>query len=208
METVTPQELRLTEDSQPPSPEERGIEALEEAATAPRDDKGKPEVSGETERTALDFLLSPPKRLEYKVPVSIDTEGGEKTLDLIVRSLPGQQLRDIERRNSKDGTLGPLAELDDQRIAAETVSAALVRIEDPRSGGTLDPRDPRFMQNSRGEKIIDPVTALAARFEFQSGILSNVASEVRRISGYSSDRVGTAQRVMVDAVGSSSNGAD
>lgn len=189
-------------------PDRKGRTAIEEAATAPPGKDGKPEVSAETERTALDWLLQPPRRLEYRVPVKFDTPDGEMELRFIIRSLTGRQLREIERRNAKDGNLGPLAELDDQRVAAETVAAALVKIEDPSTGKSVDPRGEEFMRDEQGHRIPDPADVLAARFAFQSGVLSNLASEVRRISGWSTDRVGTAQRVMVDAVGSSSNGVE
>lgn len=201
-----------TEDQQKlggsPATDDPGVTALEDAATAPRGKDGRPDVEAGTEQTALDFLLRPPRRLTYITPVKIATEGGDVDVRFVLQSLPGRLLREIERRNTKNEEMGPLAEMDDQRVAAETVAASLTEIRDPATGASLSPRDKRFMVNARGEALVDPADALQARFEFQTGILSSLASEVRRISGWSSDRVGTAQRLMVDAVGSSSSGGD
>lgn len=153
------------------------------------------------ERSAISFLLGPQKAPRYKAKVRYETDGGTMDLFFILRALPGEQLDAIEKRNMSDGPNG-LQEMNDSRVAAETVSTSTVSIVDS-EGNETKPSDVAFRTQPNGDVMVDPAEALQQRFYYQSGVLMALAGEVRRISGWGPDRVGTAQRVVVDAVGNS-----
>jgi hypothetical protein len=157
----------------------------------------------EEERGVLSFLLGAQKAPRYRVPVKFDTEVGMKELTWIIKALPAEKLDEIEKRNTKDTQPGRMPQMDDQRVAAETVVEATVTIRDPLTGDETNPREERFRRQPDGQIIEDPAEVLKQRFFFQSGTLAALVAEVRQISGWGPDRVGSAQRVIADAAGGS-----
>lgn len=160
-------------------------------------------VNEEEERGALSFLLGAQRAPRYRVTVQYDTDDGRKELAWVLRALPAEKLDEIEKRNTKEGGPGQLPQMDDQRIAAETIAEATVEIRDPVTGDSTNPREERFRRQPDGEIIEDPAEVLHQRFYYQSGVLAALVGEVRSISGWGPDRVGRAQRVIVDAAGNS-----
>lgn len=179
--------------------EERGDAAVEAFA---RDHEG---LTDDDERDALDFVLAPkPPRL-YDVKVEYDTEAGRLPLTFVIRGMDGRRLDAIEQRHVSEAT----GKIDVISAECDIVSEATVYLE----GGTgrqtkldsdefLTVRRPR--QDGEGveeHKLASPAMALEARFKTQLGLVSGVAAQVRRISGYDAQRVGMAQRRIVAAVG-------
>ena len=167
---------------------ENAPEPVKEAATGAK-------VSAEDERTALDWFLQPQRPLRYRAEVQFDTPQGLKPLVLVLRSLPQSEMERIETRNRKGE--GIMAEYDDFQANVEIVGEALVSLEGP-DGRSMEPTDPRVLSG-----LPSVAEAMKARFFYQPGLLSGVASEVRRISGWGSDRVGRAERILTAAAGNS-----
>lgn len=215
MEAVETQDERRTEtetavrvgDAEPRSPgadpETRGENAVEAFA---RDHEG---LTEDDERDALDFLLAPkPPRL-YGVPVEYDTEAGTKRLTFVVRGMDGRQLDKIEQRNVSDVT----GKIDAISAECQLVAEACVFLEG-RAGHQVKLASDEFLtirvQKPDGEpgemveqRLASPADALEARFRTQLGLVSGVAGQVRRISGYDARRIGDAQRRLSTAVGNS-----
>lgn len=190
------------EAAQPREPEEPGALAVEAYA------RGHEELTEENERDALDYLLAPkPPRL-YGVTVQYDTDAGLRPLTFVIRGMDGRRLDAIEQAHVSEAT-GRLDRIaaDCQLVAEGTAwlesasgrkveldSAEFLTIRRPREG------HPETMEEHR---LSAPPDALEARFRTQLGLLSGVARELRRISGYDPERIGVAQRRLVDAVGNS-----
>lgn len=157
-------------------------------------------ISPAEERSALEYLLGPQRAPRYEAKVTFSTDAGDVELLWGLKALPGEQIIRIERRNTKVNAEDPLDSVDDLQMAAELVAEATTHIRD-KSGRETRPADEDFRRRPNGELVPTDVEALRQRFYFQTGILTALAAQVRRISGWGPDRVGTAQRVLVDAVG-------
>lgn len=157
------------------------------------------EMTVREEKGALDYLLGATKPVEYDVPVKYDTPAGVKELTFHIRQLDGKAIIKMEDKHRKGS--GPFAELDDIMFNAEIVAAATLWLTDT-SGRQVDPRSPDFI----GELGFGPAEAMELRFKFQPGVLDGLAGQIRSISGYAPDRVGTAEqadgRVLSEALGS------
>ena len=151
-------------------------------------------VSPDEERTALAWFLEPQRPLRYRCEVQFDTPEGLKPMTLIVRSIPQADMEKIENRNRKGE--GLMAEYDDFQVNVEIVGEALVAIE--AGNEEIEPNDPRVLSG-----LPSIAEAMKARFYYQPGVLSGVAAEVRRISGWGTDRVGRAERVLTHTAGNS-----
>ena len=152
-------------------------------------------VSPDDERTALDWFLEPQRPLRYRTEVQFDTPQGQKPLVMVLRSIPQAEMERIEARNRKGE--GIMAEYDDFQANVEIVGEALVMLETP-TGQEIEPTDPRVLSG-----LPSVAEAMKARFYYQPGLLAGVSSEVRRISGWGSDRVGRAERILTAAAGNS-----
>lgn len=148
------------------------------------------------ERSALDWLCGATAPLRYTVDVQYATPDGIKPLRFHMHQLDVSQLDAIERRNRKGD--GPFADLVTRTYNAEVVAEATDLIEDLGNGQSLSIREPRFLG-----AIPSPPIAVEKRFGYQPGLLRGLVSEVREMAGDSADRVGTAQRALVDAAGNS-----
>jgi hypothetical protein len=193
--------------SAPDAGEERGDLAVEAYA---RDHEG---LSDEDERDALDFLLAPKPPRIYGVKVKYDTEAGIRPLTFVVRASDGRKIDGIEQANVSEAT----GKIDRITADCQIVALACVALESA-SGRAVELTSAEFLtvrvpkrDDSSGEptgemvetRLASPADALEARFKTQLGIVSGVAREVRRISGYDPERVGVAQRRLVDAAGNS-----
>jgi hypothetical protein len=144
------------------------------------------EPSGDKiERGALSWLLGATRAPEYDVEVEYDTPQGMKPLTFHIRSVDGRRITAIENENTSDRT----GLLDDIAANAALVSEATVYIEDE-TGDRSDPDSVEF----RGDESIPKALAMEKRFKYQDGLLSGVTGEVRRLGGWSPDRVKRAKR--------------
>lgn len=161
-------------------------------------------LSETEESSALGWLLGNPRPMIYGVPVDFDTPDGMRKITFVIQAQDGHALDEIERRHTNEAS----GLVDAPSVNSEMVWKATLAIEDATGRETtLDSEE--FLTfpttDERGDKttmkIADPRIALERRFRTQMGLLTGVASEVRRISGYTRDRVGSAQRRLVDASG-------
>jgi hypothetical protein len=142
------------------------------------------------ERDALDWLLGATKPLEYTVPVQYDTPDGQREIRFRIRQLDGSTIEAIDAANRKGD--GPFAKLDVQGFNAELATEATLWLEtDTRK---VEIRSDEFMGGMPA-----PALAMALRFKYQPGILEGLAEKIREASAYSNDRIGNAQRVLVEA---------
>lgn len=149
-------------------------------------------VSDDGERAVLEYLLGATHRPEYTVMVELDTAGGLRELRFRLRAQDDRTMERIDGEN-RSGE-GPFAKLDRSSFNASLVAEATVYIEDPSSGAKIEPGDKSFLGGAPSVP-----SALEARFRYQPGLLDGIAEQVRQISGYNPERVGTAQRVVAAA---------
>lgn len=165
-------------------------------------------LTEENERDALDFLLAPkPPRL-YDVKTTYDTEDGPRKLTFVVRGVDGRKLDSIEQAHVSE-TTGRLDRISaDCQLVAESTTFLEGRL-----GHQVELTSQQFLtvkvpnpDNPSGfeeQQLASPADALEARFRTQLGLVSGVAAEIRRVSGYDPERVGSAKRRLVNAVGNS-----
>lgn len=170
---------------------DRGVRAAE------RGEKPADEVSAAAEHDAVFWLLQPPRAAEWESDVKYETPEGTRDLLWRLRSVKGSELDEMERRYVRAAG-GNAEDLDDVGLAAEIVARATLRVVDKASGTVLDLQSEAFRRG-----IPSAAEALRLTMDFQSGILTSLASEVRRISGWGPDRVGKSRRVLVDVAGKS-----
>lgn len=175
---------------------DRGREMLEHVVQGAELDDGE-------ERSALDFLLGSPKAMEFDVEVQVDTDAGPKPLTFAIKAMDGRDLDAIEQRN-RSQTTGLLNAIP---ANCEVVADATMRMVDHK-GRVTDIRSDEFLtvmsrrtpdEDPTPHKLASPAMALERRFRYQLGLITYVAAEIRRVSGYDSERVGPAQRKLVRA---------
>lgn len=149
------------------------------------------QITGAEEMSGLDWLLGATTALEYDVPVDYDTPHGMTQLTFRIRQLDPGVIDTIDAEHRKGD--GPFSKLDVPAFNAALVEKGTLYIADA-TGKKTDPRSEQF----RGQ-IPSPAIAMGLRFKNQGGLLEGVADQIRRVSGYSNDRVGTAQRAVVEA---------
>jgi hypothetical protein len=162
--------------------------------------RGKePKTTGD-EIAAIEFLLGPQQTTVWDCDVLYETPKGTATLKWRVESMRGEDIEKHEREclDMVDG----VQRMNERRLSAELVAAATVFVKDM-TGRQTKPTDEDFRRTPSGDINPSAADALRGRFERQEGILYYLAQEIRRISGWSPDRVGNAQRVLVNVTGNS-----
>lgn len=144
------------------------------------------------ERGALDWFLGATQALEVDVPVEYDTPAGLKKLIFRIKQVDGDTLDTIDSRNRKGD--GPFAKLDTITHAAEVVTEATVYVQDAETGKKVDVRSSEFMGG-----IPSPALAMQVRFKMQPGVLQALEQRIQELAGYAGDRVGAANRSLVEA---------
>lgn len=152
-------------------------------------------VTAGEERGALDWLLGKTQRLQYTIPVDYETPGGMMKLQVRIQQMDDRRLNELDSEN-RDGD-GPFAKLDTTGFNVAVCAEAMLWVEDE-GGRRVEVASPEWIGAAP-----TPLIAMEARFKYQPGILAGIVEEVKRTSGYSTNRVGSAQRVLVSAVGGS-----
>lgn len=152
------------------------------------DDKGT-DTAGE--RTALDWLLGATIPLPYTVKVEYDTPDGLKTLVFGLHQVDDGKLQALDGENRLGDP--PFQKLDVGGFNAAVVAEACDYILDPATGQRIDPKTPEF----RGGVPSTPM-AFRIRFKNQPGLLEALAERIREKAGFGSERVGAAQRSVVE----------
>lgn len=161
------------------------------ADASPEDLKGTLE-SGSTEHDAAYWLLQPQVAPVYEADVKFETPSGTRTLVFTMQALAGTAIDEIER---KFYNADPM-KIDDMGMACSLVATALKSVKDKDTGSVVDLQ----ALVPTGYTLAD---ALKNRFTFQSGVMVSLANIARDISGWGPDRVGRANRVLVDLSGNS-----
>jgi len=160
--------------------------------------RGKEPKTRGAELSAVDYLLGPVRKIVEDVEVLYYTPVGEAKLTWRVHSLLGEEIEKWERE-CVEGE-GADQRINERRLSAILVANATVHIEDE-SGKKTKPTDEDFRRTPSGDINPSAADALRGRFGEQEGVLMYLAQHIRRISGWSPDRVGNAQRVLVNATG-------
>lgn len=164
-------------------------------------------VDGAGERSAVRHLLGQQRAPKYKVRVDFATDDGDVRLWFYVKSLGSKRIDQIENAHTDKTKVTATGEPESDQLAinAEIVADATMTISDDEpgtpayeTGAKTKPDDREFLSG-----MVTAAAALQARFHWQEGLLTGVAREVRRISGWAPDRVGQAERVLVDVAGGS-----
>lgn len=199
MEPSTVQHARPPED--PGAPPSAGLPEDAPPAIRAAADGDTSDVTVGGEKDGIYWLLQPARAMHWECRVDYDTPEGIRPLRWGIRSLDGKRIDDIEQRNSTGE--GPFAKVNQLTTNAELVAEASTIVRDSGSGRKIDLHSEEFRTTPAGDVLASTAEALRLRMHFQSGLLAYLAEEVRRISGWSPDRVGQAQRVLVDAAGNS-----
>jgi hypothetical protein len=146
------------------------------------------DAAGEVD--GLEWLLGKSAPVPFKVPVDYETPQGRVKLVFHMHQLDAKRLDQIDAENRAGD--GPFAKLDTLAFNAAVAVEATDKIVSS-SGREVSPRSEEF----RGG-LPSPELAMQLRFKFQPGLLEGLAEQVRQMAGMSSDRVGTAQRVVVE----------
>lgn len=193
--TVAPAQPREVDDHE--ARQEAAVEAYA------RDHEG---LDAENERDALDYLLAPKPSRQYDVWTDYETEDGPRRLNFVIRGMDGRRIDAIEQAN-----VSSAGQIDQITANCQLVAEACVCLES-KSGRRTALSSDEFLtlkvpDRSGGglveQKLASPADALEKRFATQLGLVSGVAREVRRVSGFDPDRVGQAQRRLVSAAGNS-----
>lgn len=206
MDAVPTKESPLQpEPGAPPTPDPRDLarDLPPDAPAAVRDLARGHKVDPSGERSAVKYLLGQQKAPRYKVPVEFATDDGDVRLWFFIKSLDSKRIDQIEKAHSDQAKV--MGDVDELAVNAELVADATISISDGEpgtpayeSGAVTNPMDDTFRNG-----LPSGADALQARFHWQEGLLAGLSTQVRRISGWAPDRVGQAERVLVDVAGGS-----
>lgn len=160
------------------------------------------ELTDGEERSALDWMLGGPVNMEHVIPADYETPAGMLKVKFVTRMLDSRVLDEIQQRHVNDTT----GKLDKLSVDVEIVARATKYLTDP-TGRQVPLDSEEYLtvrrKNSRGEeesvKLASPHDALEYHWKGQEGVLSGVSDQITKTAGYSLDRVGAAQRRLVDA---------
>jgi hypothetical protein len=186
-----------------PDPRDRAHGLSPDAPQAARDVARGHEVNARAELSAVRHLLGQQRAPRYAIPVQFATDDGDATLWFTIKALDSNRIDKIEKAHTDTNSV--MGEADTLAIAAELVADATIMLSDAKPGtpeyvdcGKTDPSSAEFL--AERPAIAE---AFRERFHWQEGLLSGVSSQIRRISGWAPDRVGQAERVLVDVAGGS-----
>lgn len=174
---------------------EPGREMLEHAAMGA-------ELSEAEERSGLDWLLGDPQPTVHDVPVQFETPEGMVTITFVLNQLDARKIDELEQQHVNRGT-GVV----DQFSCDVVIVAEATRYLIDATGRQIAIASEEFrsvnqrMPNGEVKSVLlaSGPMALERRFQKQLGLLGGVAREVRRAAGFDPERVGKAQRRLVEA---------
>lgn len=167
-----------------------------DAPASVRDAAAGTELGAAENRSATAWLMQPQRAARFRVKTQFETEDGTKALTFRIKQIDSKVIDAIEKRNINETT----GRLNRVVANAEIVAESCFELVDD-GGGAIDPSADEFRATPDGKKLPSKAVAFEQRFFYQEGILAQVADEIRRICGWSPDRVGTAQRELVEAAG-------
>lgn len=155
------------------------------------------------EKSALDWLLGDPKPIIYNVPVQYETPAGMVPMTFVLRQIDARKIDAIEQKHVNQAT-GVLNQFD---ANVELIAEATLFITDP-SGKQMKLDSEEFRRAKRRDPTTGEIVpfvlasgtlALERKFRMQLGLLNGVGVQIRRVAGFDTERVGKAQRRLVDA---------
>jgi hypothetical protein len=155
------------------------------------------DLNGAEERSALSYLLGATKRPSARVPIDFWTEQGMVQMYVVLKAVDGRRLEQIDAENRRGD--GPFAKLDKTGFNVGVLMEAIERFENTDGSAQVKLTDEEFVGGIPG----GPAIALETRFKYQPGLLDSLVEKVNELSAFTQDRVGGAQRVLVDAAGNS-----
>lgn len=181
---------------------ERGARHPEEVERAAKGEQ----LDVKAETSALGYILGAKAPLVERIPTKVETDEGLAELTFVVRQMDGKRIDAVEEQH-RSSTTGMV---DQAAVNVQLVSEACVKLVDS-TGFEMDPKSEAFRRatvrkpDGEEEEIVlaSPIMALRHHFRYQLGVLVGVGREIRNISGWSMDRVGTAERMLVEASGNS-----
>lgn len=153
------------------------------------------DVDGAGETDALDWLLGATKRPQYTLPFHYETPAG-RTERLIFRfaGMDARRIEEIDAANRQGD--GPFAKLDATAFNAQVAAESVIAILNPATGKEVTAEE--FVGEAPA-----PAIGWEMRFKYQPGILDGLVGQIREKAGFNADRVGNAQRSLVEAAGNS-----
>lgn len=185
-------DVQTTDDSQQAvaRTDDQGALAVERLRAGQRLDEAQ-------ERHALDWLLGAPQPAIYNVTVQWETpEGDLAPLTFQFRAMDGRRLDRLERDH-----VGQDGRMDQINADAAIVAEACEFIADETGRRVVLASDEFRTVRPDMPALASTVLALQARFGTQSALIAHVARAIREACGWSPDRVGRAERVLVTAAG-------
>lgn len=153
------------------------------------------ELDPEEEAKGLEFLLGAKPATVHEIEIQYETAAGMVPLTFVVRTVDTRRVDKIEARNIDQNT----GQIDRLTADCEIVSDAAVAIRDG-SGREVKIDSDEFLTFNRPDgpfKHASPANALEERFRDQLGLITGVALEIKRASGFSPERVKKAKRLLV-----------
>lgn len=159
-------------------------------------------LSASEEKSGLDWMLGGPVQMEHTIPVDYETPDGMRKVTFVTKMIDARVIDEIQQRHVNDAT----GKLDKLSADIEVVAAATKYITDSTERRieltsdeylTVQRRDPRG--ELVAHKLASPHLALEYRFKGQEGLFGGVALKIQQVCGYNPERVGSAQRRLVDA---------
>lgn len=171
---------------------ERGREMVAHAAQGA-------ELDAEEEGSALDWLLGASQPIVHDVPVQLETPKGLAKLTFVLKQMDTRKIDQIETRHVNQST----GRIDRLSADVDIVTDATIELRDA-SGRALKLSSDEFKTVQRPDggqpfKHASPAEALEERFRKQLGLIGGVAMEIRKMAGFEPERVGSAQRRLVEA---------
>lgn len=172
-----------------------GREMLEHAAQGAQLDDAE-------ERAGLEWLLGSPQPYVHEIPVDYETPDGMAKLTFVARTIDTRRIDKLEQSFVSDAARG---RVDQISLDLAVVAEAVTEIVDSH-GNRVDVTSEKFRtvqrRNERGEfepHVLAATTdALEFRFKHQLGLMAGISQEIRRAAGFDPQRVGKAQRRLVE----------
>lgn len=159
------------------------------------------ELDEEEEGSALDYVLGAPKPVVHDITVQFETDKGMRPLTFVVQVRDVSKIDAIEMRNLDQGT----GQVDRLTADCEIVAECALMLLDGKRQVRLNSEEFLTVRRRGPGGEIESFThvavpdALRARFRSQLGLINGVALQIKRVCGFTPDRVGQAKRRLVEA---------
>lgn len=144
------------------------------------------------EKTGLDWFLGQTHRLAYWIDLQFETPDGMRPIRFHFHALDPSKFDELDASNRRGD--GPFAKLDQYLFAVDVLVEAATHVSDVEDKRLVEIRSQEFMGG-----IPSPQLAMITRFKGQGGLVESMVEEIRKVSGYNQERIGSAHRSVVEA---------